>query len=82
MSLWGNNDSVANTGTVTITKNADNVTGNVVGSSTSFDTTAKPGNYIISGGNTYAITTVGNSTFMTIKSGKNGANIVFAPFYF
>jgi hypothetical protein len=76
MSLWGNNDSVTVSGTVTITKNADNVTGNVVGSSTSFNTTAKPGNYIISGGNTYAITTVGNSTFMTIKSGKNGANIV------
>jgi hypothetical protein len=76
MSLWGNNDSVSVSGTVTITKNADNVTGNVVGSSTSFDTTTKVGNYIIAGSNTYVVTTIANATFMTIKSGKNGANVV------
>lgn len=76
MSLWGNNDSVSVSGTVTITQNADLVTGNVVGSSTSFNTTTKVGNYIIAGSNTYVVTTVGNSTFMTIKSGKNGANVV------
>jgi len=76
MSLWGNNDSVTVSGTVAITKNADNVTGNVVGTSTSFNTTVKPGNYIAAFGNTFVVTTVGNSTFMTVKSGKNGANIV------
>lgn len=76
MSLWGNNDSVSVSGTVTITQNADGVTGNVVGSSTSFDTTTKVGNYIIAGSNTYVVTTIANATFMTIKSGKNGANVV------
>jgi hypothetical protein len=76
MSLWGNNDSVSVSGTVTITQNADLVTGNVVGSSTSFDTTTKIGNYIIAGSNTYVVTTIANATFMTIKSGKNGANVV------
>jgi hypothetical protein len=76
MSLWGNNDSVSVSGTVTITQNADLVTGNVVGSSTSFDTTTKVGNYIIAGSNTYVVTTIANATFMTIKSGKNGANVV------
>jgi len=76
MALWGNNDSVSVSGTVTITQNADGVTGNVVGSSTSFDTTTKVGNYLVAGGNTYIVTTVGNSTFMTIKSGKNGVNVV------
>lgn len=76
MSLWGNNDSVSVSGTVTITQNADLVTGNVVGSSTSFDTTTKVGNYIVAGGNTYVVTTIANATFMTVKSGKNGANVV------
>ena len=76
MSLWGNNDSVSVSGTVTITQNADLKTGNVVGSSTSFDTTTKVGNYIIAGSNTYVVTTIANATFMTIKSGKNGANVV------
>ena len=76
MSLWGNNDSVSVSGTVTITQNADLVTGNVVGSSTSFDTTTKIGNYIVAGSNTYVVTTIANATFMTIKSGKNGANVV------
>lgn len=76
MALWGNNDSVSVSGTVTITQNADGVTGNVVGSSTSFDTTTKVGNYLVAGGNTYVVTTIGNSTFMTIKSGKNGINVV------
>ena len=76
MSLWGNNDSVSVSGTVTITQNADLVTGNVVGSSTSFDTTTKIGNYIVAGSNTYVVTTIANATFVTVKSGKNGANVV------
>ncbi|NBX50970.1 hypothetical protein EBT25_13825 [bacterium] len=76
MALWGNNDSVSVSGTVTITQNSDGLTGNVVGSSTSFDTTTKVGNYLVAGGNTYIVTTIGNSTFMTIKSGKNGVNVV------
>jgi hypothetical protein len=76
MSLWGNNDSVSVSGTVTITQNDDLVTGNVVGSSTSFDTTTKIGNYIIAGSNTYVVTTIANATFVTVKSGKNGANVV------
>ena len=76
MSLWGNNDSVSVSGTVTITQNSDGVTGNVVGSSTSFNTTTKVGNYLIAGSNTYVVTTIANATFMTIKSGKNGINVV------
>lgn len=76
MSLWGNNDSVSVSGTVTITQNADLVTGNVVGSATSFDTTTKVGNYIIAGSNTYVVTTIANATFMTIRAGLNGANVV------
>jgi len=76
MSLWGNNDSVTVSGTVAITKNSNAKTGNVVGTSTSFDTKVKPGNYIIASGNTYVVTTVGNSTFMTVRSGKNGVDIV------
>ena len=76
MSLWGNNDSVSVSGTVTITQNADLVTGNVVGSATSFDTTTKVGNYLIAGSNTYVVATIANATFMTIRAGLNGANVV------
>ena len=76
MALWGNNDSVSVSGTVTITKNADDITGNVVGVSTSFATTTKVGNYLISGSNTYVVTTIANATFATIKAGVLGANIV------
>lgn len=76
MSLWGNNDSVSVSGTVTITQNADLVTGNVVGSSTSFDTTTKVGNYLIAGSNTYVVTTIANATFATVKAGTLGANVV------
>lgn len=75
MALWGNNDSVSVSGTVTITKNTDGITGNVVGSSTSFDTTTKVGNYLIAGGNTYVVTTIGNSTFLTVRAGVMGANV-------
>lgn len=76
MSLWGNNDSVSVSGTVTITQNDDLVTGNVVGSSTSFDTTTKIGNYLIAGSNTYVVTTIANATFVTVKAGTLGANVV------
>lgn len=76
MSLWGNNDSVSVSGTVTITQNDDLVTGNVVGSSTSFDTTTKIGNYLIAGSNTYVVTTIANATFATVKAGTLGANVV------
>ena len=76
MSLWGNRDSKTASGTVTITKNADGVTGNVVGSSTSFTTQAKVGNQITVASNTYVITTIANTTFATVKYGINGANVV------
>lgn len=76
MSLWGNNDSVSVSGTVTITQNDDLVTGNVVGSSTSFDTTTKVGNYLIAGSNTYVVTTIANAEFVTVKAGTLGANVV------
>lgn len=76
MSLWGNRDSKTASGTVTITKNADGITGNVVGSSTTFTTQAKVGNYITVAGNNYVITTIGNTTFATVKYGINGANVV------
>ena len=76
MSLWGNKDSKTASGTVTITKNADGITGNVVGSSTTFTTQARVGNYIVVAGNNYVITTIGNTTFATVESGINGANVV------
>lgn len=75
MALWGNNDSVSVSGTVTITQNADGVTGNVVGSSTAFTDEVKIGNYLICGSNTYVVATIGNATFMTVKAGLNGANV-------
>jgi len=76
MSLWGNNDSKTASGTVTITKNADGLTGNVVGSSTSFTTQARVGNYITVSGNNYVILTIANTTFCTVEYGINGANVV------
>ena len=76
MALWGNNDSKTASGTVTITMNADGLTGNVVGSTTSFTTQAKVGNYIVAEGNNYVITTIANNTFCTVKYGLNGANVV------
>jgi hypothetical protein len=76
MALWGNNDSKTATGTVTITKNADGLTGNVVGSSTTFTTEAEVGNYIVAEGNNYLITTIANNTFCTVKYGIVGANVV------
>lgn len=76
MSLWGNRDSKTASGTVTITKNADGITGNVVGSSTTFTTQAEVGNYIVVSSNNYVITSIGNTTFATVKYGINGANVV------
>ena len=76
MALWGNNDSKTASGTVTITQNADGLTGNVVGSSTSFTTQAEVGNYIVAEGNNYLITAVTNTTFCTVTSGIHGANVV------
>jgi hypothetical protein len=76
MALWGKNDSKTASGTVTITKNADGLTGNVVGSSTVFTTQAKVGNYIVAEGNNYLITTISNNTFCAVTSGLVGANVV------
>lgn len=76
MALWGNDDSKTASGTVTITKNADGLTGNVVGSSTSFTTQAAVGNYIVAEGNNYLITSITNTTFCSVLSGIHGANVV------
>lgn len=75
MALWGNNDSVSVSGTIEITQNSDGLTGNVVGSSTDFTNEVKIGNYLICGSNTYVVTTIGNTTFATVKAGVLGANV-------
>lgn len=76
MSQWGNKDSKTATGTVTITKNSDGVTGNVVGSSTLFQTEAAVGDVIASAGNTYVITSITSNTACFVVSGIHGANVV------
>lgn len=75
MSMWGNKDNKTATGTVTITKNSDGISGNVVGSSTLFQTEAAAGDVITSAGNTYVITSITSNTACFVKAGVNGANV-------
>jgi len=76
VALWGTNDSKTATGTIEVTQNADLVTGNVVGTGTSFTTEAREGDYIIAAGNNYVITEIIDNTNCIVKFGVNGANVV------
>jgi hypothetical protein len=66
MALWGNKDSKTASGTIAI---AD--TGVVTGSSTSFTTQAKVGNYIIAGGVDYQIVSITSNTVAKVINGTN-----------
>jgi hypothetical protein len=69
MALWGNKDSKTASGTVSI---AD--TGVVTGSSTSFTTEAKVGNYILAGGVDYQIVSITSNTVAKVIMGTNNGN--------
>ena len=69
MALWGNKDSKTASGTIAI---AD--TGVVTGSSTSFTTQAKVGNYIRANGIDYEIVTITSNTVAKVVMGKNNGN--------
>jgi len=66
MALWGNKDSKTASGTIAI---AD--TGVVTGSSTSFTTQAKVGNYIIADGVDYQIVSITSNTVAKVINGTN-----------
>jgi len=66
MALWGNQDSKTASGTIAI---AD--TGVVTGSSTSFTTQAKVGNYIIADGVDYQIVSITSNTVAKVINGTN-----------
>lgn len=70
MALWGNRDSKTASGTIAIASN-----GVVTGSSTSFTTQAKIGNYIRTGGVDYQIVTITSNTVCKVESGINGGAI-------
>lgn len=71
MALWGNKDSKTASGTITIT----GTTGAVVGSSTSFTTQAKIGNYIRVGTEDYEIVTITDNTHCKVVPGTKGATM-------
>jgi galactitol-specific phosphotransferase system IIB component len=70
MALWGNKDSKTASGTIAIAN-----TGVVTGSSTSFTTQAKIGNYIRANGVDYEIVTITSNTVAKVRAGTNGAAI-------
>lgn len=69
MALWGNKDSKTASGTIAIAN-----TGVVTGSSTSFTTQAKVGNYIKAGGVDYQIVSITSNTVAKVVMGKNNGN--------
>jgi len=73
MSLWGMDDSVAqsNTATATVTVTAANAT--VVGVNTLFDTDFAVSQFLMVGQNDYIITAIANATVMTVASATGGA---------
>lgn len=76
MAQWGNKDSKTSSGTITITKNADGLTGNVTGSGTTFQTQAAVGDVIVAAGNNYVITQITSNTAAKVVSGIHGADVV------
>lgn len=71
MALWGDKDSKTASGTISgITSG-----GAVTGSSTSFTTQAKVGDYIVANGYSYLITAIGSITSATVEAGIPGGSI-------
>lgn len=70
MALWGNKDTKTASGTIAIAG-----TGVVTGSSTSFTTQAKVGNYITVAGVDYQIVSITSNTVAKVESGINGGAI-------
>jgi len=66
MALWGNKDSKTASGTIAIAS-----TGVVTGTSTSFTTEAKIGNYILAGGVDYQIVSITSNTVAKVVMGTN-----------
>ena len=71
MALWGNKDSKTASGTIAIASPG----GAVTGSSTSFTTETKIGNYIRVSGEDYLITAIASNTAATVRAGIPGATL-------
>ena len=69
MALWGNKDSKTASGTIAIS-----TAGAVTGTSTSFTTQARTGDYIIAGGRDYQIVAIASNTAATVIAGTNNGN--------
>jgi hypothetical protein len=71
MALWGNKDSKTASGTIAIASPG----GAVTGSSTSFTTQARIGDYIRVSGEDYLITAIASNTAATVRAGVPGATL-------
>jgi hypothetical protein len=71
MALWGNKDSKTASGTIAIASPG----GAVTGSSTSFTTQARIGDYIRVSGEDYLITAIASNTAATVRAGIPGATL-------
>ena len=69
MALWGNKDSKTASGTIAIS-----TAGAVTGTSTSFTTQARTGDYIVAGGRDYQIVAIASNTAATVIAGTNNGN--------
>jgi hypothetical protein len=70
MSLWGNKDAKTASGTLAI-----NAGGTVTGTSTSFTTETKVGDYIRVAGEDYIIKSIASNTSAVVTAGVNGATL-------
>jgi hypothetical protein len=71
MALWGNKDSKTASGTIAIASPG----GAVTGSSTSFTTQTRVGDYIRVSGEDYLITAIASNTAATVRAGVPGATL-------
>lgn len=73
MALWGNTDSKAGTGTITIANvDADAIYGTLTGDSTLFGDEVKVGNYIIADGRKYLLVAVTSNTAGKVAGDQTG----------
>ena len=70
MSLWGNKDAKTASGTLAI-----NAGGTVTGTSTSFTTETKVGDYIRVAGEDYVIKSIASNTSAVVTAGVRGATL-------
>jgi hypothetical protein len=70
MALWGNQDSKTASGTLAIASN-----GAVTGSSTTFTTQARVGDYIVVSGEHYQIVSIASNTSAQVRAGIAGATL-------